>query len=184
MKKFLLSALLLGMAALLLPVQAQERFDRSGKKAVLRQLTGSNVTIVLQNSSPVTQYAAEELQTFLSQILGQKVPVAKVPGKEYNIYVGFGPFAEKMKLDPSKLILDGFYIKSFGKNIVIAGRDDPKANIKWSIQRGGAWSFHFERATLFGVYEFLERFCGVRFYFPNLGTVVPRKRSSVSPIWM
>ena len=175
MRKLFLTALLLGAAAVLFPLQAQERFDRSGKKAV-HQLTGSNVTIVLQNSSPVTRYAAEELQTILSQILGQKVPVAKVPGKEYNIYVGFGPFAEKMKLDPSKLILDGFYIKSFGKNIVIAGRDDPKANIKWSIQRGGAWSFHFERATLFGVYEFLERFCGVRFYFPNLGTVVPQKK--------
>ncbi|MBO5791043.1 MAG: DUF4838 domain-containing protein [Lentisphaeria bacterium] len=181
MKKFICAALLIMAAGAMLPLQAQPRFDRSGKK-VIHELNGSNVRIVVQNTSPVTAFAAEELQMFLSQILGKKIPIAKTPGSAYNIYVGSGPFADSLKLDLKKLIRDGFYIKSSGKNIVIAGRDDPKANIKWSIQRGGAWSFHFERATLFGVYEFLERFCGARFYFPGeLGTVVPRKKSLKLP---
>ena len=180
-KKIFPAAVLLTALLGALPLGAQERYDRSGKTMV-HELTSSNVTIVLQSSSPVTRFAAEELQNFLSRILGGRIPVASAPGKGYNIYVGFGPFADSLKLDKSKLIRDGFYIKSSGKNIVIAGLDDPSVKIKNAIASGGAWSFHFERATLFGVYEFLERFCGARFYFPgDMGTIVPRKAKIALP---
>ena len=164
-----------------LPLQAKVRYDRSGVKPVC-ELNGSNVTIVLQNTSPVTRYAAEELQQLLSKILGKKIPLAAKPGKDINIYVGFGAFAKSKKVDPAALARDGFYIRSFGKNILIAGRDDEKVNIRQAIQRGGAWSFFFERATVYGVYEFLERFCGARFYFAGeLGTILPQKKSIKLP---
>ena len=89
--------LLAAVFAAAMPLQGKVRYDRSGKKQV-SELNGSNVTIVLQSSSPVTRYAAEELQQHLSQILGKKIPLAAVPGKDVNIYVGFGAFAKSKKV--------------------------------------------------------------------------------------
>jgi Domain of unknown function (DUF4838) len=41
---------------------------------------------------------------------------------------------------------------------------------------------YYERATLFGVYDFLERFAGVRFYFPGeIGTVIPKHKTLSVP---
>lgn len=172
--------LLLGLASTM-PLTAMERYDRSGKNTVA-EISADNVTIVVESASPVTRFAAEELQTFLSQILGKTVPLAFAPGSNCNIYVGFGKFAAAQGVKAETLVRDGFYIRSFGKDILIAGTDDPKENIKNAINKGGAWSFHFERGSLFGVYDFLERFCGVRFYFPGeLGTVVPKANSIKLP---
>ena len=44
------------------------------------------------------------------------------------------------------------------------------------------WQPCFRRGTLFGVYAFLERFAGVRMYFPGeLGTCVPRAERIIVP---
>ena len=44
------------------------------------------------------------------------------------------------------------------------------------------WRHFYERATLFGVYDFLERFIGVRFYFPGeIGTVTPKHKTLLVP---
>ncbi|MBR2872295.1 MAG: DUF4838 domain-containing protein, partial [Lentisphaeria bacterium] len=65
---------------------------------------------------------------------------------------------------------DGFIISSRSNNIYLAGRDDPKAD---PVREAGGWC-KWERGTLYAVYHFLERFTGVRFYFPGkMGTVVP-----------
>ena len=67
---------------------------------------------------------------------------------------------------------DGYIIKTIGNKIVIAGVDDPVIN----PAKGQVPNYN-ERGTLNGVYEFLERFGGVRFYFPGkYGTVIPRKK--------
>ena len=56
------------------------------------------------------------------------------------------------------------------------GIDDQKANPKNAIESGGSWSQLYQRGTQFGVYDFLERFAGVRMYFPGeLGTIVPTR---------
>ena len=53
-----------------------------------------------------------------------------------------------------------------GNEIRIAGRDDLKARM---------FDRFVESATVHGVYEFLERYFGVRYYFPGeLGTIIPR----------
>ena len=64
------------------------------------------------------------------------------------------------------------------KSILIAGLDDPKTDPARAI----GWALFFERGTLNGVIGFLERFCGMRFYFPGeLGEVIPAKKELSLP---
>lgn len=176
----LLLAVLLGT----LPVFSAElpKKIQIGKKADLT-LTGNNTVIVVEpTASKVTKFAAKELREFLSQILGKKIPVSAKPGKGVNLYVGLGKFAAKKGLNGKDLARDGFFIKRYGKDICIAGRDDPKADSERLIRTSGVWGMQHERASVFAVYDFLERFAGVRFYFPGeLGTIVPKKAALKLP---
>jgi hypothetical protein len=92
------------------------------------------------------------------------------------VSVGDNAFSRKAGIDVAKLPRDAGVIKTADGRIYIAGRDDVRVD---SVERrltGGILANMYERATLFAVYEFLERFAGVRFYFPGeLGTVTPRK---------
>ena len=153
-----------------------------GKKADLT-LTGDNTVIVVEPAaSKVTKFAARELQEFLSQVLGKRIPVSAQPGKGVNLYVGFGKFARKKGLKGEDLARDGFFIKRYGKDICIAGRDDAKADPEKLLKTSGVWGMMHERASVFAAYDFLERFAGVRFYFPGeLGTVVPKKAALKLP---
>jgi len=130
-----------------------------------------NVKILLPPKSTRTaKFAAEELAQFLSRAFGAPVAiVAAPPEKGLCIAVGDNAYAKALGIDTSKFDRDGFAIKS-GKNmIVIAGRDDAGGDPALKNNN------YFEHATLFGVYDFLERFAGVRFYFPGrYGEVVPR----------
>ena len=169
---FLLSAFSLMLHAGGLPRNIQ-----TGQKTVLT-LTGKNTSIVIPSDAGKTlRFAARELQEFLSQILKSKIPLINAPGKGNNIILGDTSWSRKAGLDAGKLARDGYYIKTSGNHIFIVGRDAPGRDIDRILEKGGAWDFDFERATLFGVYDFLERFGDVRFYFSGeLGTVVPQKK--------
>ena len=125
---------------------------------------------VVKPANPAANQVANELIARLAQITGKKVkPVAKASGKVPAFYLGACPEAKALGLDPKKLDRDGYYIKTDGNRIFITGCDS--SNPK-----------RVERATLFGVYDFLERFAGVRYYFPGeIGTIVPKKKDWALP---
>ena len=120
---------------------------------------------VVKPANPAAAPAAAELISRLAQITGKKVaPVAEASGSVPAFYLGSCPEAAKLGLAPETLDRDGYFIRTDGSRIFITGCDsnDPK-----QVQRG----------TLFGVYDFLERFAGVRYYFPGeIGTIVPKKK--------
>ena len=125
--------------------------------------------ILPPQSSGAVRFAATELKSFLEKIIGSSVPVLAAPSGKRTAFLLGAPGAKAVNADLSRIDRDGFIIKSSGKNIVIAGTDDPKAQPAKRLE-------NLERGTLYGVYEFLERFGGVRFYFPGeMGTVIPRK---------
>jgi hypothetical protein len=147
-------------------------------------LTAENCTIVLApGTSPTAKFAASELQTFLSQILGGEIPVSATPGSGSNLFVGFSEHTTRIGLDPTALVRDGFFLRSSRQDCYLAGIDDPKMDPVIAMKRGGVWINLYERGTLFAAYDFLERFAGVRFYFPGeLGTIVPQKSSLRIPV--
>ena len=121
------------------------------------------------NANRTVRYAATELKNFLEQIIGSKVPVVKAPTGKCTAFLLGAEGAKTINFDLAGIDRDGYIIQSAGKNIVIAGTDDPQGHPEKRVM-------YMERGTLNGVYEFLERIGGVRFYFPGeMGTVVPRK---------
>ena len=138
---------------------------------------GAVDVVVAVKAPPVVRFAADELTNFLSRALGKAVPVvtAPTPGNT-SIVVGTNAWSAAAGIDVGKLPRDGFVVRAVPGRIFIAGRDmdgpfDPAKDWK-----GG------EKATLFGVYDFLERYVGCRFYFPgDIGEVVPRVNSFTVP---
>ena len=155
-------------------------FARAEECVVLRP---GDVDVVLPaRPLPVERFAADELTNFLSRVLGAPVPVVeKAEGRRTAIMLG-----RAAGFDVSSFERDAFRTKAEmttnGLAVVrIAGRDG-KADIFRSVWKYGQ-STYYERATLFGVYAFLEDFAGVRFYFPGeLGTVANRKAAVRVPV--
>ena len=154
--------------------QYPARAVQLGQADALRIDRNSQI-VIAPDASRVTRFAANELQTLLGEVLSAQLPiVTELPADQTAIVLGFNTWSQAAGLDPEQLVRDGFFLKTQGRNLFIAGKDDPDADIERAINRGGAWSHRFDRGTLFGVYDFLERFAGARFYFPSLGTVLPK----------
>ena len=130
-----------------------------------------NTHIVLPpKSTPTARFAAAELAKFLGRSLNAQIKIVPAPLKTGTaIAVGDNDYAKKAGINTASFDRDGFAIKSVANMIVIAGRDCKNGN------PAAKNSNYFEHATLFGVYDFLERVAGVRFYFPGkFGEYVPR----------
>lgn len=157
-------------------VRVEERMESS-----VSLKRGEFDIVIPAKKSSVVKYAAKELQGFLSKAFGCEVEITKdaADGKTH-IYLGDSPSARNAGIDVEALRRDEFVIRTSGKSIFIVGRDDPVRDPAEEIDNGVVSGQLYERATLFGVYEFLERFAGCRFYFPGeLGTVVPKRSELV-----
>ena len=134
--------------------------------------------IVVERSLPVVNYAAKELQTYLKQATGKSVPVVKkASGGKTALILGDCPSARAAGIDVKKLPDEGYRILRKGNCVFIAGQDDPQLD-----PRQFGWWQYYRRATLSGVYDFLERFAGVGFFFPGrYGTVVPARKGLFLP---
>jgi hypothetical protein len=108
-------------------------------------------------SSPSEQHAADELQRFLEQMSGARLPVTGQchPAAQKLVFVGAGAALKQLapSLDPESAGSEGFYLKTQGPHLIIAGGR--------------------LRGSLYGVYTFLDRL-GVRWFTPEV-TRVPRR---------
>ena len=138
--------------------------------------------IVMPADAPyATRLAAAELNFFLKGVLGAPLPVVaqRTVGKT-AIVLGEGggrgatalPVGSRVPRDR-----DAYIIEAKGDVLHIVGYDDEVADVAKAafLPDEAPWQPCFRRGTLFGVYAFLERFAGVRMYFPGeLGTCVPK----------
>ena len=151
--------------------------DTAGKtQSPALSLTSATAEILVADDAPKTvQFAAKELKTFLDQVLGADIPVVNKPMEgKLQVVLGMNRWAAEAGISTNTLVRDAFAMKNSGGRIYLVGRDDAAVSPERAMAKG-IWANMYERATLFGVYEFLERYAGVRFYFPGeLGTVVPR----------
>lgn len=194
MKKILISISLLATAMLSAgyqdgalnekPFYGNERPARNiqiGRKPILTLLPGKSCQaeiVIEENAYPATKYAAEMLRLYLGKRLKTEIPVVNRPDPaKSSIFLGISQWSKMTGIDDGILCRDAFIIKTAGKDLYILGRDDAKANLKANDRWGGVWGTLNEHATLFGVYDFLERFGGIRFYFPNEnGICIPENK--------
>jgi hypothetical protein len=129
---------------------------------------------------PTVAYAAEELQSFIAKASGAKleiVPAAEAPASGMLLLVGRSAITDEHRLAlPTKP--EGLRIVSFPRGVAILGEVKPAGadNVSRAVDRG----------TLHGVYEFLERIVGYRFFIhiakdPDLGMVTPALKTLTVP---
>ena len=158
----------------------------TGRKLVLVADGRSRARIVVGDDvCPVARFAAKELQTYVKESTGAELAIATALSEDgsVDIVVGAGKIAQQLGVAAEGLQRDAFVMRAVGNRIVILGRDDPAFNIEKALGRSAASGWHhFEHATVFGVYDFLERYVGVRWYLPvDIGEVVPRRATLVVP---
>lgn len=110
-----------------------------------------------KNASECNKFAAEELQNFIEKCTGVKLPLQtdETPFNGGGISVGNTCQYQALNylFDFQSLNGDGFFIKGIEGNIYI--------------------NADYERGLLFGVYDFLERYLGVRFIARDT-TILPK----------
>jgi len=152
-------------------------------------LTAGKTDVVMDRTAPKSvRFAAEEMTNFLSRVQGKDVPIVFAPqAGRASVILGVNEWSKAAGLDPAALPRDSFQIRVTDDRVLIAGVDDAAIDFRKIVEKGGRAGLYDleadgQRGTLFGVYDFLERFAGVRFYFPgDLGTIVPRQASLSVP---
>lgn len=184
-KKVWFLSVLLAVGAVAAPVagrfnpypqtQRQVRIGAVPRITLGLEPAGHFAIVIPVKAPPVVRYAAQELSDRLFQVTGFRAePRHQAEAGGPVFLLGATPEAAALGLDPARLDRDGFFIRTDGDRILLLGQDDPAGR----PERGG----RFERGTLFAVYDFLERFAGVRYYFPGeIGTLAPRQERLLLP---
>ena len=114
--------------------------------------------------------AVRTLRRELYFCTGRDVPVADFrDSRRYEgrplLLVGRSPLTDELGIDPSSMPPEGFVATTFSNGVAIVGNDssiDPEFPKPSPLLRLGP-----RRATLWGAYDFLERFLGCRYYYPG-----------------
>ncbi len=124
---------------------------------------------------PSVLLASRELQRIIAAATGVTLPLSDQPATPM-ICVGNNAASQAAGLQTDELPHDAFLIRTRGDNLFLLGRDFPGDNYP---MRG--WT---SRGTLNAVYDFLERFAGVRWLMPGeAGEEIPsRERLAVAAL--
>jgi len=144
-------------------------------------LTPENTEVVVApDASPFVRFAADETTNFVSRVFGRAVPIVAAPtAGRTSIVLGENAWAKAAGLSVDGMPRDTFVSAVKDGRLYILGKDDAKYDIYENLDKGYGHApllYGNERATLFGVYDFLERHADCRLYFPGeLGECVPRR---------
>jgi len=151
------------------------------KAAIVVRDEPDKIALVLQMSllddSKTVMFAAEQLQHYVEKVSGARLPIVKesqAPADRTLVFVGRSGLARTRGVTPDGLESEGFLIRTDADSAAIVGE----------IAREGEWQGGLDRGTLWGVYEFLERVAGVRWYFAGeLWTHIQKKKTlQVAPM--
>ena len=152
-----------------------------GDSLIVKDGRPAAVILVGDDAGPVAHEAAQELARVIEKASGARLmiyPESELTalyggypaGSAPKIYVGDGRRVRELGVDVSKLPPEGFVIKTFGRDLVIAGRDEKHADWGWRAHRQPGYL----RGTWHGVCTFLEDHLGVRWLWPgDVGEVAP-----------
>jgi hypothetical protein len=122
--------------------------------------------VVADDASPATRHGAGELQMFLQQMSGAKLPIVsdREPLGPHEIVLGDNAHLRQLKVpvDFAALGREGYVLRVTGKHLVIAG---------------GA-----PRGNLYGVYGLLEDHLGCRWFAPDVSRIPKTPRLVLPPL--
>jgi hypothetical protein len=117
----------------------------------------ANICVMPTRLSYALNLAVQELQECIEQTTGAKLPVVKGRVEAPAIVIGDCDEAAREGLVGPKMPIEGFAIKTAADHVFIVGHDGPVGEGTRAVSDGTAW----------GVLEFIERFVGVRWYWPT-----------------
>lgn len=127
----------------------------SASDFLFRNSRTSYQIVVSPDASVTEKTAAEEFKMYLNQISDAVFKISTKPSRR-NIYIGYDKaFSVYNKIMSYDYGSEGFTIKKIGHDLVIFGGK--------------------ERGTMLGVYRFLQKFLGVRWYTPDF-TKIPKRK--------
>ncbi|MCZ7644175.1 MAG: DUF4838 domain-containing protein [Planctomycetota bacterium] len=165
------------------PIQVHAK-PRGGPVALVRDGQPLATIVVAANSPPLTpwnkkptvaEHAARELAEHVRLAMGAELKIVaddqSIP-EGALILLGAGHVSEGFQLDADGLKPEGFRVSTFARGLAILGAPAPAEQPEGS---GG---------LLFGVYDVLERYLGIRWYYPGEdGRVIrPLKDFVVEPV--
>jgi hypothetical protein len=136
-------------------------------EVILADAGKSDYRIVLaDDASPSTRHGAEELQMFLAQMTGARLPIVsdKAPMTSHEIILGDNAHlkALDLKIDFKLLGSEGYVIRTVGERLAIAGGQ--------------------LRGNMYGVYGFLDDHLGCRWFAPGVSRIPKSSRLAVAAI--
>lgn len=143
---------------------SSDMYEKNSKELILASNgTAEYVIIQSEKATPAEIFATKELGGYLQKMTGAEFDVIKeskiseiTGGNKKCIYVGNTGYAAKNGIDVRKLGYEEWIIKTDDSNNLIISGGQP-------------------RGTIYGVYEFLEKYCGCH-WFDEQSEVVPKQQ--------
>ena len=154
------------------------------------------VVVTAEDPAMVASYAAQELADHVEKATGKRLQIVSetdIPeGYASHVFVGSTEAARKQGIVAEKMKPDEFVLRTVGRDLYVLGLEDKKRDVvlgelsdsNWQhkVLHDGLYGLGMRgqgivspNGTLFGVYDILERYVGVRWLWPGeLGTYVPR----------
>ncbi|BCI62984.1 DUF4838 domain-containing protein [Coprobacter secundus] len=169
---------------------------------------GNTFIVIDQHASNAAILAAHELQHFIQKSSGIKLPIVKsVPSKQAKLFcIGKSPYTPE--LDTIQFKAQEYLIKITPEKIILAGQDENKKHDNGRDNNGTTLSndrlkinysqlindsighkeitlpsIYDAQGSCYAVYDFLEKFIGIRFYGPHpLNIIIPQKAKIQFPL--
>ncbi|MFW5798101.1 MAG: DUF4838 domain-containing protein, partial [Planctomycetota bacterium] len=125
-----------------------------------------------KGKTSIEQLAANELADYVELATGARLPVMTDAERPTGtlVLVGASQLSAQQGITAEDLPGEGFRVRSFDGGLAIVGR---LPSPPYDIGKAG---------TVFGVYDVLERFLGIRWYYPGTdGRIIPKTKTLVIP---
>lgn len=161
------TALGITLATLALPGAAELTLVREGKPAAS--------IVVATNATRAAQFAAYELQYHVQKITGAELPIVKddAPVTGTRILVGDSQATRALGIQGQSIKSQEYLVRFAPETLVLVGKDkDDRGAVRYTQWPGQAemdtWpDIWDEQGTMYATYDFLERYCGVRWFTPT-----------------
>ena len=147
---------------------------------LVREGQPTSALVLAVNATRAAQFAALELQEHVRLISGATLPIVTDPSEAagVRIYVGESPSTRRMGLRSDTFGVQEYLVRFLPDALVLMGRDaEDYGRVDYTSYHTFP-ALYSRHATEYAVYDFLERYCDVRWYRPGpLGTEYPETKT-------
>ncbi|MBC7288926.1 MAG: DUF4838 domain-containing protein, partial [Armatimonadetes bacterium] len=176
-------------AGLALPTSAAADAESPQELTIVKNGRPAACIFLERRPTKAAQFAAYELQWHIRQITGAELPIRRgisgLSRGQVGIFIGDTARARALGLSQEQFAPQEYALVFRPREIILVGRDaDDRAEVVYNMEdltASANWpGFWEERGTLHAVYDFLERYCGVRWLQPNdYGTILPARKTLI-----